>query len=590
MSGAKTGTNTFSGAMKTLQNLIPSTNTDSQFVPRPASTQLYAFAGVSSPGFVSASLVVGNIEYGMIASALNSGKDQPYAYNLLTNTLLTVTGITNANTPTSPASTGAWTPPIMAQVGTRVIVCHPGFPGGTYKFGWFDVSGFSLTKNITVNGTVNFTSATNLLTAGVQPGFAMTGTNIGAGATVVSIASDGLSGVMSVAATGSSTPSVTFTGGTAASPQWAAGDTNINNLPSVPVSVASFSGRAYFACGNSIAYSDSLLPCNRTNASQALTPGNGLAFTALGALQLASPLTGGITQSIIGFQGVSALQQISGDPATSNLSLNILPVATGTLAPLSIVSSTLGLCFMAPTGMRIVDFNANVSDPVGKHGDGISDPFAYATQPSRICAAANADTIRISTQNSQNNNTYEEYWYDISLKIWTGPHTFAASLIQPWSSTFVLHPAGLSAGIWKSDSIPNSTSSYTENGTAMQFTYQTSLSPDNEDMAMNSMVETALAAALPGGYLLTVSVLDETSTALNVVSIQTTGTQTLWGGFNWGAANWAGGTNSLTQYRVPWTQPLVFKQCFFKLSGFSQSGVVIGNQYFRYERLRYMLP
>ena len=590
VSGSKTGTNAFAGSMQYLQNLIPSTNTENQFIPRPAATQSYAYAGISTPGFVSASLVVGNIEYGMISSALNSGKDQPYAYNLLTNTLLTVNGITNANTPTSPASTGAWTPPIMAQVGTRVIVCHPGFPGGTIKFGWFDVSGFSGSFACTANGTTTVTSAINLLTSGVQPGQLVTGTGVTTGTYVVSIATNGLSAVLSATVTTGS-PTLTFAGGSTTTPLWGAGDTNINNLPSVPLSVVQFNGRAYFACGiNGIPYSDSLLPCNRTNATQALTPGNGLSVTALGPLQLSSPLTGGITQSVIAFQGVSALQQISGDQATSNLSLNVLNVATGTLAPLSIISTNFGLAFVSPDGMRVIDFNANVSDPIGQHGEGVTDPFVFAVQPSRICAAANADVIRITTQNALNNNTYEEYWFHISLKIWTGPHTFPASLIQPWASTFIMHPQGLSAGIWRSDSIPSSTSSYTENSVALQYTYQSSLSPDNQDMSMNSMVETAIAAALPGGYILTASLLDETSTALNTVAIQTTGTATTWGGFNWGAANWAGGTNALQQYRVPWTQPLVFKQSFFKLTGFSQSGVVLGNNYFRYEKLRYLLP
>ena len=591
VSGSKTGSNTFSGAMKTLQNLIPSTNTEYEFVPRPAATKSYAFAGISTPGFVSASLVVGNIEYGMISSALNSGKDQPFAYNLLTNTLLTVNGITNANSPTSPASTGAWVPPIMAQVGTRIVVCHPGFPGGTVKFGWFDVSGFTYTGSITTNTNTTINSSTNLITSGVQPGHTITKSDIPTGTTIVSIAANGLSAVISAAATGSSSSSATIAGGTTSAPLWGAGDTNINALPSVPLSVAQFNGRAYFACGvNGIPYSDSLLACNRTLATQALTPGNGLAVTALGALQLSSPLTGGITQSIIAFQGVSALQQITGDQATSNLSMNLLNVATGTLAPLSIISTNFGLAFMSPTGLRAIDFNANVSEPIGAHGDGVTDPFVYAVQPSRICAAANVEVVRISTQNALNNNTYEEYWYDVDLKIWTGPHTFPASLIQPWSNTFIMHPQGLAAGIWQSDPVPGSTSSYTENGTALQFTYQTTLSPDNGDMAMNSMVETAISAALPGGYILTAALLDETSSPLNVVSIQTTGVATVWDGFNWGAANWAGGTNSLQQYRVPWTQPLVFKQSFFKLTGFSQSGVILGNNYFRYEKLRYLLP
>lgn len=582
-------TDAFAGAMTTLQNLIPANDTKNAFVPRPGAVNVSRFAGFSSPGFVSASLVVGNIEYGMIASSLNSGKDQPYVYNLLTNTFLTVNGITAANTPTSPASTGAWTPPIMAVVGTRVIVTHPGFPGGAYKFGWFDISSFSYTGSTTTNGTTLLTSTTNLITSGVQPGETVTKADVPAGTTIVSIAANGLSAVMSAAATGSTTSSTTIAGGTATNPLWGAGDTNINNLPSVPVSVAQFNERAYYACGNGVVFSDSLLPCNRTLASQALTFANGLPVTALGALPLASPITGGVIQAIVAFQGISALQQITGDSATANLATNVLNVATGTLSPLSITNTNFGLAFMSPDGMRIVEFNANVSDPIGHTGDGVTLPFIYAVQPSRICAAATADVIRITTQNSLNNNAYEEYWFDISLKVWTGPHTFPASLIQPWQNTFVMHPVGLSAGIWRSDAVPNATTSYTENSIALSFTYQTSLMPDNADMCENAMIETAIAIAIPGGYNLTISTLDEYANIIQTASIMVVGSATLWDGFTWGGANWSGNVGAFRQYRVPWPAPIVFKQASLKMSGSCVAGVKLGNSYFRYEKLGYLL-
>jgi hypothetical protein len=582
-------TDAFAGAMTTLQNLIPANDTPHAFIPRPGAVNVSTYAGFSSPGFVSASLVVGNIEYGMIASSLNSGKDQPYVYNLLTNTFLTVNGITAANTPTSPASTGAWTPPIMAVVGTRIIVTHPGFPGGATKFGWFDISGFTATFSSTTNGTTALTSATNMITAGIQPGQTVTKADVPAGTTIVSIATNGLSAVMSAAATGSTTSSTTFAGGTTTSPLWGAGDTNINNLPSVPVSVAQFNGRAYYACGNGMVFSDSLLPCNRTLASQALTFANGLPVTALGALPLASPITGGIIQAIIAFQGISALQQITGDSATANLATNVLNAATGTLSPLSITNTNFGLAFMSPDGMRIVEFNANVSDPIGHTGDGVTLPFIYAVQPSRICAAATADVIRISTQNSLHNNAYEEYWFDISLKIWTGPHTFPASLIQPWQNTFIMHPQGLSAGIWRSDAIPNSTTSYTENSVALSFVYQTSLLPDNAEMCENAMVETALALALPGGYNLTISALDEMQNVIQAASITISGSSTLWGGFNWGGANWSANVGAFKQYRVAWPAPIVFKQASLKMGGLCVAGLKLGNSYFRYEKLGYLL-
>lgn len=591
LSDAVDSTNAFPGAMSIMSNIIPANDTSDMWSPRPAAVELSAFPGFTTPGFVSASLVVGNIEYGMVASGLHAGKDQPFAYNLLTNTFETVNGITAANVPTSPPTSGAWTPPIMAVVGNRVIVCHPGFPGGAIKFGWFDVSGFSGSVSGTTNSTTTLTSATNMLQAGVQPGQTITKADVPAGTTVVSIAADGLSLVMSAAATGSTTSATTFAGGTASAPLWGAGDTNVFNLPSVPLSVAQFNGRAYFACGlDGVPYSDSLLPCNRTNANQALTFANGLAVTALGALPLSSPITGGIVQSIIAFQGISALQQITGDQATSNLSVNIMNVATGTLSPLSITPTNFGLAFISPTGLRVVSFSGQVSDPIGNQGQGVTVPFIYSAVPSRVCAAATADVLRITVQNARAaNSPTQEYWFDIARKIWSGPHTFPASLIQPWQNTFVVHPTGVPATIFQSDAILSALSSFTENGAALSWQMMTCLIPDSGAACENALIESTIQAALPGGYNLTVSALNEQMQQIGTASILTPGTTAQWGTAAWGSSLWGAVANLTQQYQIPWDQPIVYKQAFMAARGVSQFGVEIGDSYYRYQELGYIL-
>src|SRR5258708_16353619 len=173
------GINTFAGAMQSLQNLVPSPWTDDTWVPRPGAVQLSAFPGFTTPGFVSGLLVVGNIAYGMLASGRNAAKDEPFAYNLLTNTFLTVSGILNANTPTSPATSGDWTPPIMAVVGSRIVVTHPGFAGGGsgFFFGWFDISGFTDTTKTrqTPHPDLIGTPPAHVLPARCAPGLTISG-------------------------------------------------------------------------------------------------------------------------------------------------------------------------------------------------------------------------------------------------------------------------------------------------------------------------------------------------------------------------------------------------------------------------------
>lgn len=128
------------GMMTELSNLVPDTENQKMWVPRPAASVFSATQAQFTPGFVSALFITGRYAYGMVSSALNSGKDQPFAYDLLGGAFVSISGITNANTPTSPLTTGAWTPPTMDQVGVYILFTHPGFTGGNGYFGWLNVS------------------------------------------------------------------------------------------------------------------------------------------------------------------------------------------------------------------------------------------------------------------------------------------------------------------------------------------------------------------------------------------------------------------------------------------------------------------
>ncbi len=106
LTDASDGTNSFPGAQQDLTNLIPDPSTAGIYVPRPAAQIVTDFTGTNDPtgpGIVQALLTVGDFEYGMIASTLNAGKDEPFCYDLANNVFLPISGITSANTPTSSA-------------------------------------------------------------------------------------------------------------------------------------------------------------------------------------------------------------------------------------------------------------------------------------------------------------------------------------------------------------------------------------------------------------------------------------------------------------------------------------------------------
>lgn len=187
------GENSAPGSMVALTNLIYNPSTPGTFLCRPANTKQSIFPGISAPGVISAAYSVGNILYGLIGSSSPAGNDRPFAYNVATNSFLTVSGITSANTPVTQTTTGDWKPPTMDALGSKIIVTHPGFNfSGGYAFGYFDISGFSATivgdvtsGSPTVNGSFSI--------AGVSPGYTISGTNIPANTTVVGISNVNIS-------------------------------------------------------------------------------------------------------------------------------------------------------------------------------------------------------------------------------------------------------------------------------------------------------------------------------------------------------------------------------------------------------------
>lgn len=137
-------TDAFAGACRTLSNLVFDQGNPELMVSRPGvGTALTTFGSFTTPTFVSVHVAIGNVIYGMVSTARNPGQDEPFAYNILTNTFTTITGVTAGNTPTSPSSNpaSAWTPPTMAVISTKIIVTHPGFSGtGANFFGVIDIS------------------------------------------------------------------------------------------------------------------------------------------------------------------------------------------------------------------------------------------------------------------------------------------------------------------------------------------------------------------------------------------------------------------------------------------------------------------
>jgi len=672
VSDAQDGTNAAPGAMTTLQNLVPAYHTENVFAPRPAAVKTVDLSSINAVGVISCFVVIDSHVYGMISSSTYPGYDQPFVYNLGTGVLQTVTGVAAGLLPTTQPTTGDWVPPtIQAVTPTTLVITHPGFPGssGPY-FGWLDISSFvssAMVANTTLGsnvltGVVTTVGSSAPILQGVQPGQAISGTGIPAGAYVVSATNGtftlsttgsthsnttldalgsttgvipgtlvtgpnippgayvtvvnsstsvtisqaatatgtGLAvifsgqGTITISANATSSNSVialTVTGGTPASPRWGAGNTNTNPLTTVPTCAYGFNARCYFGSGPYLVYSDSLNAIQVSLASQAITVGDSTNITALSGVPLTSQLTGGVQQSMTVFKGAGFLYQVTGDPATANLLLNAVAGSVGTLAPRTIVGTPVGTAFMAVDGLRILGLSGTLSEPIGVGGTGVAVPFLNAVYPTRMCAGFAENIYRITVTNGATaGNPTSEYWFDVNKKVWTGPHTFPCTAVQPYSSggTFLVVPTAAAASIWRSDAIPNYNSVYIENGAQLTCSYQTALLPDSGHLSYNRVNKMTLSMSLSSSASANVTVTDDNGYSLATTSFNGEGPlPTLWGYSTWGGGYWGSGVGALRQYALRFPNPLFFRQAYVSVTFSATSSLNIGNLYAQLQPLGY---
>ncbi len=382
-----------------------------------------------------------------------------------------------------------------------------------------------------------------------------------------------------------------------AAPVWAAGNLTSGTHISftvVPAWVCQFNGRAFYGINPptgqpSVIMSDSLNPLNCSNAGQALTFYDNKPLTAGVGLPLNNQL-GGIIQALLVFKGNSNIYQVTGDYAASSIAINTLNSAVGTLAPRSIAATPVGVAFLAADGIRIIDFNGAVSDPIGSGGAGVVVPFLTPVAYSRVSAACNAQVYRISVQNSRVAGTpYQEYWYDIVRKVWSGPHTLPAGMIGVYGSEFVVAPVGVPAQLFLSKVVPDSTTSSTENGAPMLAVFQTTVVRDNEQMAMSEIAEmqvkTTSVASVAG---IQVSALDENGSVLNTVFYAFAAVATLWGSFRWGDALWGGAQSGVYPRPISFNAPVVYNRLAVNVAFVCGNGFQIGDIFIRRRVLGYM--
>jgi hypothetical protein len=472
--------------------------------------------------------IIGTRMFGMVASALSPGRDQPFIIDLSANVVVPLAGVGGAtNQPISPTTTGDWTPPTIANVGVYVIVTHPGFAGmaGGNCFGVFDL------------------------------------TNPGA-------------------------------------PVWSMQTTGTNALPGLPVAVANFNDRAYFAVGNTTYYTDELL-LNRANASQAIVCGDSTAINALSGLPIQTT-SSGVTSGLLVFKPAQ-IWQITGDTTTSNLDNNFLSLNVGTLSPRTIAQAPTGTYFLSTAGgPYIINLLGGLQPLTHDFGatsiPDVQVPFQNALTPSRWAGAYITSVYRVCGPTViQGVPLTFDYWFDEHRRRWNGPHTFVYDCASAYGNSFVLTSVLNPGLVLQNFPVPGLSPTYTDLNNPYPCDLQSCTFPETGDMCTHQVVESQIElGGAPAGATYTLTAIDERGVQIGATltpMVVASSGGTIWGsGPTWGSGpRWTSGQNQAPYtYAVNWTAPIVFEKMAIDVQTTAGPNVLIGTFYARFQKTGYM--
>lgn len=586
----------FPGACQSLQNLTFDRQNRGAVIPRPGVTVGSSFPGFNTPGIISAMIDVGPRIYGLIGSSRNPGFDEPFCFDTAANAFITVGGILSSNIPTTPASSGTWTPPTMDVIGSKIAVTHPGF-SGTNFFGWFDIGGFSASPTVTTTSTSPVLTAVSS-TTGIVNGMTITGAGIPVNSFVISTTASTIT--INNNANASATVTATVTGGTFTLPQWGAGNTTVNALPALPIWVKQFFGRAYFGIANNVVFTDSLSLNTISNANFAAALTLGDTTNTVGAAGLPfNNSSSGILQSLIVFKS-NAIYQISGDitgTGSTALSLNSIGDDTGCSMPRTIQPTMYGVLFIGSDGPRLVDLSGRLQ--YLKSGESsipdIVQPFSSATSPTRACSAYNNGIYRVALDTVYRNLTVAgvatsaaDFWYDFLFNRWNGIHTFPYHCAVPVGNVFYLASNTYPGVLFRSEAVPSANTVYADNAATYNISILSSTMPEAGQMMEKAIVESTIelsASVVPVTYSI-IAYNDQYGQLGNVSLVIPQGFST-WGGAIWGSFNWGSSFLSTHPYTIPWPQPIVFKKMIYSISTQAAPNISIRKTAMRYQELGY---
>src|SRR5580765_1348499 len=523
-------TDTFPGACSVLQNLIFDQANPELMTARPGvGTAITTFPGFTTPGFVSIHVTLGTLTFGMIATGRNAGRDEPFCYDNAAGAFITITGVTAANTPVSPATSGTWTPPTMAMVGVYLLITHPGFSGTTNVFGAINLT----------NPAAPVWSAGNL-TTNPLPGVPTNVANFNNRAYFSFgnklFYSDSLSPLVATNAGQSLT----------------VGDnTAVTALAGLPITTTSsgvvgalvvFKPASMWQVTGDAAITNSLSQNYLTLTTGCVAPRSvvptsfGLAFIGISGPYFLS--------------GLGAVYPINKD-FSGGAPSDVQTPFQDTTAPSRIAAGFQGNVF-------------RVSVPTTSPNGNVVNDYWFDLYRRRW-------------------NGPHTFQYDCVSMV-SGAATGSYFLLSS-----AANPGALYRGLAQPQA--NIVPTYSDVGAPVEVILQSSSFPKTGHMAEKQVVESTIELSSVGAAVAyNMTALSPTGNTLGTAGITSMNLGGIWGSFNWGdGTTWASAVNIPSTYRVPWSAPIVFKKFVFNITAVANNSVSIGTFYARYQDCGYTL-
>jgi hypothetical protein len=526
-----------------------------------------ANATVNSPtATTSVTTASGSNSLTAVVSTVGFSINQPITgTGIPANTTITgvVSGIITMSANATAAATGVTVTTTILEVvtteGTIItnVAAIAGFAVGQV------ISGLNIPNNTTITGI----SGSNITMS--QAATAASGVNsitVSASGTVITMSANATATALNV--------SVVVAGGTTANPLWCAGTTTNVPLTGIPSVVGQFNNRPYFAVGPYLVFCDPLT-LNISEATQVLLIGDTSPITALVPLTIINVATAAPLQGLLVFKQ-NLITIVTGDPTTDNFANNVLSASgIGTTSPDAVATTPVGVYFIDVDGLRCVELSGNITDPLPD----VRVPFISALTRTRISGAYNAGIYRVCLQNGAVSGTpFQEFWFDLKYKLWTGPHSFRQDVCVPYEGSFVAFSNANPGILYQTDVVQTATSNFIENGNLLSWIYATSALPDEGDLMYNSLVVSSINVAFKDGApTLQCVATDEDGTVQGLANILTPGAPSYWGSMIWGAAIWYGQQYGLRPHQIPWTAPVVFSKLILTITAQSSLGFQISN-------------